>query len=60
MRAPSQLLFVVLLLHMNVGATQKEVETPQGKFRWKELPDTQVATFVRDLTPEETAALDHV
>jgi len=43
---------------MNVGATQKEVETPQGKFRWKELPDAQIATFVRDLTPEETAALD--
>jgi hypothetical protein len=44
---------------MSVRATQKEVGTPQGSFRWKELPDTKLATFVRDLTPAEVAALDH-
>ena len=43
---------------MGVRATQKEIETPQGSFRWKELPDTKLATFVRELTPEEAAALD--
>jgi uncharacterized protein DUF3806 len=46
-----------MLLPISVHATQKEVETPQGKFRWKELPDTKIATFVRELTAEEVAAL---
>lgn len=44
---------------MSVHATQKEVETPQGSFRWKELPDTKLATFVRELTPKEVTVLDH-
>jgi len=43
---------------MSIRATQKEVETPRGSFRWKELPDTKLATFVRELTREELAALD--
>jgi hypothetical protein len=48
----------VVLLPMSVRATQKEIETPQGSFRWKELPDTKLATFVRELIPEEAAALN--
>ena len=43
---------------MSMRATEKEVETTQGKFRWKELPDSKLATFVRELRPEEAAALD--
>ena len=43
---------------MSVPATQKEVQTPQGSFRWKEWPGEKLATFIRDLTPDELAALD--
>jgi hypothetical protein len=50
---------LAFLLPMSVRATQKEVETPQGSFRWKELPDTKLATFVRELTTQEVAALDY-